>query len=163
MIVCEACGAAHQWTIIDAYKDRKTKSYKICSNCHLALVTCCLSKKQFFNLIKAGHNTNEFYLHEDFYDEKGNALQPHKMMLMSNCSEWNDEVDSSGWSEEDEIKWKKVYAPSKKDNLKDYQIKAYIEISVKAKDEKEAEVNARDKLDRIYEIEKRKIIEITKK
>ena len=50
--------------------------YLVCANCEIDLVNISLSKKQFMALLKNGHTTEEHSLHDDFYDEKGTALQP---------------------------------------------------------------------------------------
>jgi len=74
---CEACGRFEsQWELVDRYGDAKT--YDVCTNCLLPLVGNALSKEQFKNLLKSKHKKDEFLLHGDFYDEKGNALQPVK-------------------------------------------------------------------------------------
>jgi hypothetical protein len=70
---CESCGSEKQWELKSMYGD---KTYGVCSNCLTNLVGLNLSKKQFKALLKAGHTDDEFLLHEDFYDEQGNALQP---------------------------------------------------------------------------------------
>lgn len=72
---CEICGSEHQWTLNDAYHPRII--YEICSNCLIMLVNYSLSKKAWNKLIAEGHSEHEFLLHEDFYDEEGNALQPN--------------------------------------------------------------------------------------
>lgn len=71
---CQACGSEVQWVLTSEYDDKET--YSICSNCLTNLVRLNLSKKQFKALLKAGHTDDEFFLHEDFYDENGKALQP---------------------------------------------------------------------------------------
>jgi hypothetical protein len=72
---CQGCGNEVQHILKDAHPD-PTPDYLLCSNCLAHLITLDLTKKQFKNLIKAGHTTREFYLHRDFYDLEGNALQP---------------------------------------------------------------------------------------
>ena len=72
---CECCKKAeHQWQITDTLDN--SVSYFVCSCCLPDLVTYNLKKKQIRNLIKSGHTRDEFLLHEDFYDDDGNALQP---------------------------------------------------------------------------------------
>lgn len=71
---CECCNDAEvQWELVDAYD--KDTTYRVCSNCLPFLTACSLSKLQFKNLLKNGHNANEHLLHEDFYDGDGNSLQ----------------------------------------------------------------------------------------
>jgi hypothetical protein len=72
---CECCKKApHQWVLVDTLD--ASVSYFVCMCCLPDLVTYNLKKKQLRNLAKSGHTANEFLLHEDFYDEDGNALQP---------------------------------------------------------------------------------------
>lgn len=68
--VCDKCDV--QWISADACDET---TYKVCSNCVIPLINCSLSKEQFFNLIKNGHNDKEFLLHSDYYIN-GIALQP---------------------------------------------------------------------------------------
>ena len=72
---CECgCGSEAQVMHVDLYNGH---TYFLCSNCEIPFVMNSLSKKQFKALIKNGHTTKEFALHEDFYDEEtGEALQP---------------------------------------------------------------------------------------
>ena len=51
--------------------------YKLCMNCLHDLNELNLSPEQFKNLLANGHSNTEFLLHNDFYDEDGDALQPH--------------------------------------------------------------------------------------
>ena len=77
MNICQSCEEdEEQWILTDCYKKSKSKPYHLCSNCLLELVNTCLSPEHLKNLIKNGHSDKEFYLHSDFYDKKGNALQP---------------------------------------------------------------------------------------
>jgi len=83
METCEACNQ-NMVTIelidkADLMIDRekgKHFNYNLCNNCLLQLVTYSLSKEQYRRLIQNGHTNKEFYLHDDFYDEEGNAIQP---------------------------------------------------------------------------------------
>lgn len=70
---CEECNAQCELKIKGSHLE---STYKLCLNCLGELINLNLTKKQFKNLLKNGHNENEFYLHEDFYDCFGNALQP---------------------------------------------------------------------------------------
>jgi hypothetical protein len=73
---CEACqNAGIQWRLLDELRPT-AKPYNVCSNCLIELTTTSLKPKEFKNLLKSGHKEGEFLLHEDFYDEKGRALQP---------------------------------------------------------------------------------------
>lgn len=74
---CEACEERRQSVeLIDKGFESPDVSYKICNNCLFNLVNTRLSPKQFKNLLKNGHDVNEFYLHSDFYEEDGTATQP---------------------------------------------------------------------------------------
>ena len=75
---CEVCNSTMEgnpgllWHLSD---DEVT--YILCPNCLSRLVMRALSPLQFHTLIKNGHAPEEFMLHDDFYDEAGNALQPY--------------------------------------------------------------------------------------
>jgi hypothetical protein len=72
---CESCKRFEvQWELKD--KLGTDKPYKVCTNCLGNLASRDLQPKEFKNLLKSKHSKKEFLLHEDFYDEKGNALQP---------------------------------------------------------------------------------------
>ena len=70
---CEAC---EDGEIQNELKDYDSKVYKLCANCIYNLINLNLDTEQFANLLKNGHKAEEFYLHSDFYDEEGVALQP---------------------------------------------------------------------------------------
>ncbi len=72
---CEACQEAGIQSSLNTFE--ASKNYELCANCLPQLINCSLEPKQFKNLIRAGHNDTEFYLHGDFYSEDGVALQPH--------------------------------------------------------------------------------------
>ena len=78
-MLCQACEKFEEQVILKEspeYAKSEYKDYHLCQNCLIKLVLNCLSKTQYKNLIKNGHSPNEFMIHEDFYDKKGNALQP---------------------------------------------------------------------------------------
>jgi len=62
---CEACN--RKLDNLETLGSRDA-TYFLCPTCLIFLVTHKLSKKHFFNLIKNGHSSNEFHLHDDFYD-----------------------------------------------------------------------------------------------
>jgi hypothetical protein len=75
VIQCECgCGEEHLYVLTPTYD--VGVSYFVCGNCLIGLVNHSLSKKQFKNLLKGGHDRGEYLLHESFYDEKGRAVQP---------------------------------------------------------------------------------------
>jgi hypothetical protein len=72
---CEFCGTTLvTYTLADEKRDRE--SYIVCPNCLVGLVLTSLSQRQFLRAKARGGDTNRFYLHDDFYDREGNALQP---------------------------------------------------------------------------------------
>ena len=79
---CECCGNKTDLVLNDG-----VLKYIICHNCISQLINTNLSPTQFRNLIRNGHSYTEFYLHEDFYDEEGNALQPQNELKEGRCLE----------------------------------------------------------------------------
>jgi len=79
MKLCESC-EKHQvmFKLKDVYGERhnKAKTYNLCANCLHNLTHLALSPEQYKNLLKNGHQADEYFIHSDFYDESGNALQP---------------------------------------------------------------------------------------
>ena len=75
---CEACLESEAQSNLKIVSGGKP--YKLCLNCLSSLNNLCLTPEQFKNLIDQGHKDNEFYLHGDFYDEEGYALQPRKFI-----------------------------------------------------------------------------------
>jgi len=71
---CEDCKKNNAQSHLGLGKD----TYKLCLNCLVDLVNLKLTKTQFKNLLKKKHSKQEFYLHSDFYDKDGTALQPAK-------------------------------------------------------------------------------------
>ncbi len=75
MGLCQSCeDFKEQHILVDCYG--KAKPYHLCNNCLLELVNVSLTPEHFKNLIKNDHPSSEFYLHSDFYDKRGTALQP---------------------------------------------------------------------------------------
>ncbi len=74
---CECCNKFPvMYELRDVYRTSTGTTYKVCVNCLIGLVNYSLSKEQYRNLIDNGHVSSEFLLHEDFYDENGDAVQP---------------------------------------------------------------------------------------
>jgi len=72
--LCQCCNQSeHKWKLGSAYKDEPV--YAVCSNCLILLTTYSLRPEMYKNLLKNGHKATEFLLHDDFYDDEGNALQ----------------------------------------------------------------------------------------
>ena len=78
--MCECgCGreAQMEWCeILDDDGQKYGTIYKLCMNCVHDFGNYNLSPKQFKALLKNGHENWEFMLHDDFYDDDGNAIQP---------------------------------------------------------------------------------------
>lgn len=81
--LCECCERfEHQWKLESTFplsqlhQSTQNPLYFVCSNCLIRLVNNSLSKKQYNTLLRNGHDSKEFLLHSDFYDENGRALQP---------------------------------------------------------------------------------------
>jgi hypothetical protein len=73
--LCQSCERSEQmWNLSSAYKDEPV--YAVCANCLLFLTTHSLRPEMYKNLLKNGHKATEFLLHDDFYDDEGNAMQP---------------------------------------------------------------------------------------
>ncbi len=68
--LCEICNTGYSSILIDG-----ETTYTLCPDHLRSLVNCRLSAKDAKKLIEK-HGNETFYLHDDFYDEKGNALQP---------------------------------------------------------------------------------------
>lgn len=69
---CESCGNVQ----LESNKlVTRESTYKLCHNCLFLFVNLSLTPQMFKSLINAGHSPHEFYLHDDFYDEDGVALQ----------------------------------------------------------------------------------------
>ena len=75
---CECCEKYPvMWKLKDVYVgEHGAKTYKLCANCLDELIHLALSQKHYKNLLKNGHDADEYFIHSDFYDEDGNALQP---------------------------------------------------------------------------------------
>lgn len=72
MAGCECeCGFGVQVMLRD-----DTSEFHLCMNCLISLVNLNLTKEQYRALIEIGHDRTEHLLHDDFYDDEGNALQP---------------------------------------------------------------------------------------
>ena len=67
---CELCNFPYPATLVTT-----DTTFLLCPNHLLALVMLDLPVKEARKLMKK-HGTEEYYLHDDFYDEKGHALQP---------------------------------------------------------------------------------------
>lgn len=73
-MVCQCCGCETDIIINDGGIE-----YILCYNCASSLINLNLTSKQFHKILMNGHSTEEFLLHDDFYDKKGDAIQPIKI------------------------------------------------------------------------------------
>ena len=72
---CEAC-LKHPWHYTLYNTSPSHSPYKLCATCLEELINLRLTAKSFLNL-KQKH-FNEFWIHDDFYDQTtGEALQPN--------------------------------------------------------------------------------------
>lgn len=74
--LCE-CGCGNKANVVRTNLLGSAR-YLLCLNCEIPFVNLALSKEQFKSLLERGHTTKEFMLHEDFYDDDGEALQPRR-------------------------------------------------------------------------------------
>lgn len=72
MIECQSC-RIKSVEIIESY-DNENYPYRLCKDCHQRLIGRALRPLEFFNLTSKHGMT--FLLHDDFYDENGEACQP---------------------------------------------------------------------------------------
>lgn len=70
---CQSCRIRNV-DIVDP-RDNPDYPYRLCRACHQRLIGLCLRPLEYFNL-KSKHGEG-FHLHDDFYDEFGNAEQPN--------------------------------------------------------------------------------------
>jgi hypothetical protein len=75
---CQACKENNESVVLKDAPGIKHRDapYHLCMNCLGQLVNLRLTRVQYSNLLKSGHKDTEFLLHDDFYNEKGKALQP---------------------------------------------------------------------------------------
>jgi hypothetical protein len=71
--LCEVCRQISVETIIESSDGRWP--YRLCLSCAHRLITLSLRPLEWFHLAVL-HGPHEHYLHDDFYSEEGEALQP---------------------------------------------------------------------------------------
>ena len=92
---CEFCGERIVMMVLtdhprlSASMAGSSHVYVACPNCLIGLVTHSLSPQQYLRAKQAGGNTDRFWLHGDFYDDSGTALQP---ILPSRSPEASDRL-----------------------------------------------------------------------
>ncbi len=72
-MLCEACRLAPQKTLTEGNDPRWP--YRLCQACAHRLTTYSLRPLEWFHLA-AIHGPDQFFLHDDFYTEDGEAQQP---------------------------------------------------------------------------------------
>ncbi|WP_342501106.1 hypothetical protein NSQ11_11140 [Bacillus sp. FSL W7-1582] len=78
--LCEACKRNE----IDVVKisDEPAQPYRLCNDCHRRLLTYSLRPIEWYHLAII-HSPKKFLLHDDFYEEDGEACQPEEDVLVT--------------------------------------------------------------------------------
>ncbi|MDW4525474.1 hypothetical protein R3398_03700 [Rossellomorea marisflavi] len=77
---CEAC-KTNEINVVEA-SDDPNQPYKLCNSCHERLVKYSLRPIEWYNLAVV-HSPNKFSLHDDFYEENGEACQPEEDIVVT--------------------------------------------------------------------------------
>lgn len=72
---CQAC--ERRQSLIEVREDDPDEPYLVCQECHARLMSRSLRPLEWFNLAKR-HGWAKFLLHDDFYDDSGEATQPEE-------------------------------------------------------------------------------------
>jgi hypothetical protein len=73
--LCQAC--ERRPSLIEEREDDPNEPYLVCQECHGRLISRALRPLEWFNLAKR-HGWAKFLLHDDFYDDSGEATQPEE-------------------------------------------------------------------------------------
>lgn len=73
--ICEACKINP--TSIEEPTEIESQPFRLCAPCHKRLTTSALKPIEWYNLAVA-HSPNTYWLHDDFYEEDGEAMQPEE-------------------------------------------------------------------------------------
>lgn len=73
--LCQACERCP--SLIEERDDDPSEPYLVCQECHGRLISRRLRPSEWFNLAKR-HGWAKFLLHDDFYDDNGEATQPEE-------------------------------------------------------------------------------------
>ncbi|PKR83823.1 hypothetical protein [Heyndrickxia camelliae] len=73
--LCEAC-KRNEINVVET-SDDPNQPYKLCNQCHERLLKYSLRPIEWYNLAVV-HSPNKFLLHDDFYEEDGEACQPEE-------------------------------------------------------------------------------------
>lgn len=80
--ICQAC-ERQPYTAIERCDDAE-EPYLVCAGCHVRLHGRALRPLEWFNLAKR-HGWSKFLLHDDFYDDDGQASQPEDDVEDAEC------------------------------------------------------------------------------
>ncbi|MDQ0230185.1 hypothetical protein [Metabacillus malikii] len=78
--LCQACKTNP--TSIKDHSDDENQPYRLCHSCHERLIKYSLKPIEWYNLAVI-HSPNKFLLHDDFYEENGEATQPEEEVDVS--------------------------------------------------------------------------------
>jgi hypothetical protein len=78
--LCEAC-KRNEINVVET-SDDPNQPYKLCNQCHERLLKYSLRPIEWYNLA-AVHSPNKFLLHDDFYEEDGEACQPEEDVFVT--------------------------------------------------------------------------------
>jgi hypothetical protein len=78
--LCEAC-KTNKINVVETCDD-PNQPYKLCNQCHERLLKLSLRPIEWYNLAVV-HSPNKFLLHDDFYDEDGEASQPEENVVVN--------------------------------------------------------------------------------
>jgi hypothetical protein len=78
--LCEAC-KINEMNVVEA-SDDPDQPYKLCDQCHNRLLKYSLRPTEWYNLA-AVHSPNKYLLHDDFYEEDGEACQPEEDVIVT--------------------------------------------------------------------------------
>ena len=78
--LCEAC-KRKEINVVEA-SDEPNQPYKLCKQCHERLLKYSLRPIEWYNLAVV-HSPNKFLLHDDLYEEDGEACQPEEDVVVT--------------------------------------------------------------------------------
>ncbi|TSI05778.1 hypothetical protein [Lysinibacillus sp. BW-2-10] len=78
--LCEAC-KKNEINVVEI-SDEPNQPYKLCNQCHDRLLKYSLRPIEWYNLAVV-HSPNKFLLHDDFYEEDGEACQPEEDVVVT--------------------------------------------------------------------------------
>jgi hypothetical protein len=78
--LCEAC-KRNEINVVET-SDDPNQPYKLCNQCHERLLKYSLRPIEWYNLAVV-HSPNKFLLHDDFYEEDGEACQPEEDVFVT--------------------------------------------------------------------------------